>query len=163
MYACIWMPREKTTRWLDTLNVKTQEIICFLQRYLFSDIFQIFFNEEKSYFFKIRFSFFNVGFAQCGLSRALPKTLNLAESGQSYSKQNLQPDGFLTASTFSFTLGDTILNSSCVYDFNHRRFWNHNPLSPSSYFIKKLSLQANEQISQVLEPRKCWIMGQRAY
>lgn len=96
-------------------------------------------------------------------TQALFRKLNSAESSQLYSKQNLQPNGFLTASTFSFTLGDTALNSSCPYDFNHSGFWNHNPLSPLFYSIKKLSLEANEQILWVLEPRNCWITGQIAH
>lgn len=76
-----------------------------------------------------------------------------------YSRQNLQPNGFLTVSTFSFTLGDTTLNSSCPQDFNHSCFWNHNPLSPLFYAIRELSLEANEQILWVLEPRKGWVTG----
>lgn len=64
------------------------------------------------------------------------KTLNSAESGHLYSKQNLQPSGFLTVGTFSFTLGDTIRNSSCPYDFNHSSFCNHNPPSPLFYSLK---------------------------
>lgn len=55
-------------------------------------------------------------------SRTLPQTLNSAESGHLYSKQNIQPSGFLTVSTSLSTLGDTILNSSCPYDCNHSSF-----------------------------------------
>ena len=49
----------------------------------------------------------NLVFLHVVYSRTLPKTLNSAEIGQLYTKQNLQPSGFLAASTSLSTLGDT--------------------------------------------------------
>lgn len=148
------------TRWMDIINVKTQEITLFLKRYLLSYFFKNFLQWRKSYSLKI---FLKVAFALCCLFMYCFENFKVAERGQLYSKQNLQPNGSLTVSTFSFTVGDTILNSSCPYDFNHSNFWKHNPLSPLFYSIKRLSLQVNEQILWVLEPRKCWITGQIAH
>lgn len=103
---------------------------------IYFHIFPTFSSVKEKVIFQNKIFFFKSVLLSAVRSCALPKTLNSAESGQLYSKQNLQPNGFLTVSASSFTLGNTTPNSSCPYDFNHSGFWNHNPLSPLFYSLK---------------------------
>lgn len=97
-----WRPNQKAFK---RLKLK-RSIIRFL--YLLSCIFQIFFNEKKTVIFSRKIlKKRNLVWLHVVYSCTLPKTLNSAESGQLYNKQNLQPSGFLTASTSLSTLSDT--------------------------------------------------------
>ena len=97
------------TKWKGIQKVKTQEIICLLFIDIYFHVFSKFSAMKKKnvIFSSTILKNKNLVFLHVVYSHTLPKTLNSAEIGQLYTKQNLQPSGFLAASTSLSTLGDT--------------------------------------------------------
>lgn len=96
------------TKWKGIQKVKTQEIIYLLFIDIYFHVSSKFSSMKKNVIFSSTIlKKKNLVLLHVVYSRTLPKTLNSAESGQLYSKQNLQPSGFLAASTSLSSLGDT--------------------------------------------------------